>query len=69
MAVRVRKNGKIVCAAMFPEKKGDLYINDTLHYYLSVEKKVLVSEPHKKHKKTGQWWFITDLKDKLLQVM
>ena len=54
---------------MFPEEEGDIYIDDELHYYLSVEKKVLVSEPMEKHKKTGEWWFITDLKDKLLQVL
>lgn len=70
MSLRVRKNGKILCAAMNPERKGDLYINDGLHYFLSVEKKVLVTEPMKLHKKhKGEWWFINDIpKNKLIEV-
>lgn len=70
MAVRIRKNGKILCAAMNPERKGDLYINDALHYYLSVEKRVLVTEPWKQHKKNkGEWWFINELpKGKIIQI-
>lgn len=70
MALRVRKNGKIVCAAMNQKRKGDLYIDDSLHYYLSVEKRVLITEPWKQHKKhKGQWWFINELpKDKILLV-
>lgn len=70
MAVRVRKNGKIVCAKMFQKRSGDLYIDDNLHYFLSVEKKVLIAEPYKKHKKTGRWYFITELpKGRILQIM
>lgn len=56
MAVRIRKGGKIVCAAMNPKRQGDIYIDDGLHYYLSVEQKLLVTEPyrlHKKHKASG----------------
>lgn len=56
MAVRVRKNGQILCAAMFPEKCGDIYINDTIHYCLSVELKILVTEPHELHSIHGEWW-------------
>ena len=36
MAIRIRKNGRIFCAAMFPEEPGDTYINDQLHYHHSV---------------------------------
>lgn len=62
MAVRIRKNGSMWCARMNPEKKGDLYIDDSLHYFLSVEKKVLVTEEMKLHKKhKGQWYFINDV--------
>jgi hypothetical protein len=57
MAVRIRKSGKIVCAAMFPEEDGDLYIKDSLHYYLSVEMKILVTEPHENHSVHGEWWW------------
>ena len=42
MAVRIRKDGKtIVCAAKSKKQKGDYYIDDGLHYILSVEMGVL----------------------------
>lgn len=61
MAVRIRKDGRVLCAAMHPEEDGDKYIDDGLHYFLSVEVKVLVTEPHAKHKVHGQWWWINDV--------
>lgn len=37
---------------------GDLYVDDALHYYLSVEKKLLVTQPHEDHiKNNGEWWW------------
>lgn len=57
MALRIRKDGRILCAAMHPKESGDIYIDDGLHYYLSVEKKLLVTEPHEKHKDHGLWWW------------
>ena len=38
MAIRIRKvDGKIValCAAKFPYKKGDIYLNDNIHHALT----------------------------------
>lgn len=57
MAVRIRKDGRILCAAMHPAEEGDTYIHDGLHYRLSVEEKVLVTEAHERHKAHGQWWW------------
>lgn len=57
MALRIRKNGRIFCAAMFGAEEGDTYLDDGIHYYLSVEKKVLVTEPHIFHKEHGEWWW------------
>lgn len=34
MAVRIRKDGTIVCAAKSEAEKGDYYIDDTLQYIL-----------------------------------
>lgn len=34
MALRVRKNGKIVCAKDYAEEDGDIYINDSIHEFL-----------------------------------
>ncbi len=42
MAVRIRKGGKIIiCAAKSKVKKGDVYLDDGIHYMLSVEMRVL----------------------------
>lgn len=41
MAVRIRKNGKIICAAASKPMKGDIYLDDGVHYLLSVEMGVL----------------------------
>lgn len=42
MAVRIRKDLKtIVCAAKSRARKTDVYIDDGLHYMLSVEMKVM----------------------------
>ena len=57
MALRIRKDGKILCAALHPEKHGDTYIDDTLHYEMSVRHGVLVTEPEPEHSKRGEWWW------------
>ena len=57
MALRIRKNGKVLCAAIHKEEVGDTYLDDGIHYYLSVEKKVLVTESIEKHKNCGEWWW------------
>lgn len=63
MAVRIRKSGKILCAAMHPAEDGDTYIDDNVHYELSVVAKVLITEPHSRHKKHGQWWWANHIPD------
>ena len=35
MALRMRRNGVIVCAAQFPARKGDTYISDREHYEMA----------------------------------
>lgn len=58
MAVRIRKNGKIVCAALNSEQPGDIYLPDDVHYMLSVEYKILVTTKNEYHKKNdGEWWW------------
>lgn len=61
LAVRVRKDGRILCAAMFPKERGDIYIDDALHHILSGEVKVLVTEPHERHSVRGEWWWINNI--------
>jgi hypothetical protein len=57
MALRIRKDGRILCAAMHPEIPGDTYLDDGLHYSLSVDHRVLVTEPWDAHSKRGEWWW------------
>ena len=57
MALRIRSNGLILCAALHDEMPGDTYIDDGVHYVLSVESKVLVTEPMPMHALRGQWWW------------
>ncbi len=58
MALRIRLDGRIFCAARRKKMKGDIYIDDTLHYEMSVVHKVLVTTPMKQHKKMGgEWWW------------
>ena len=61
MALRIRKNGQILCAAIHPEKPGDTYINDSLHYEMSVIHKVIGAEYIEKHKTRGEWWYINNI--------
>lgn len=57
MAVRVRRNGRILCAAIHKAEEGDIYIDDAIHYYLSVEVRMLITEPHELHQHRGEWWW------------
>lgn len=56
MAVRIRKNGRIFCAAMYPEEEDDVYIDDRLHEILSLEAKVLVTDDNHINGH-GEWWW------------
>jgi hypothetical protein len=57
MALRIRKDGRILCAAIHSAEDGDTYIDDELHYEMSVERKILVAEPSDLHNQSGQWWW------------
>ena len=57
MALRIRKDGRVLCAAMHEAEPGDTYLDDGIHYQLSAERKLLVTEPMEKHKDRGQWWW------------
>lgn len=63
MSVRIREDGTIVCAAMHPALLGDTYLHDGLHEKLSLDLKVLVSEPHETHQHDGLWWWKDSVPD------
>ena len=63
MALRIRKDGRIFCAALHAEKPGDTYIDDTLHYEMSAIHHVIVTEPEPEHSKRGEWWWRENVPD------
>ena len=56
MAIRWRKSGQLICAAMSNEEEGDTYINDHMHYQLSVISKAIIADVH--HETNGLWYWI-----------
>lgn len=58
MAVRIRKDGTILCAAINKPMEGDIYLDDGVHYFLSVESKILVTTENDYHMANGgEWWW------------
>lgn len=58
MAVRIRKNGRIFCAALSNVMDGDCYIDDETHYQLSSVNKLLVTTENDYHiANGGEWWW------------
>jgi hypothetical protein len=56
MALRIRKDGRIFCAAICSPHFGDTYIDDTLHHEM-IMAGVIVTHAEPFHSKTGQWWW------------
>lgn len=47
MAIRIRSTGELLCAAHTLPEEGDTYIDDGIHYYLSVlTGAIIASENH-----------------------
>lgn len=63
MAVRIRKDGEIVCAAKFPAEDDDTYLHDGIHYTLSVELHALVTDSE--HFTHGLWWWANEVPDNI----
>ena len=61
MAIRWRKDGRLLCAVKCEEEKGDTYINDRLHYELSVKQKVLI--PDRYEEINGLWHWLHQAKN------
>lgn len=56
MAIRWRKSGALVCAAMSDPEDGDTYIDDRLHYCLSVIHRVVIADVD--HNTNGLWHWL-----------
>ncbi len=71
MALRIRKDGRILCAAMHPKEPGDTYLHDGIHYTLSVEIGAIVTEKMEEggrggHRCHGEWWWVTQVPSDVL---
>lgn len=49
MAIRVRKDGTMICAAHSEPSDGDTYIDDALQYEMSVTPAVILAKPMPDH--------------------
>lgn len=61
MSLRIRKDGRILCAAIHPEKEGDTYIPDSLSEIMSGAtggKAVIYTDDEPKHSSHGEWWWV-----------
>lgn len=56
MALRWRKTGEILCAAKSETMEGDCYIDDRLHYELSVVQKTIVAD--RNEETNGRWHWL-----------
>ena len=61
MAIRIRTNRRMFCAAHRPAELGDIYVDDAVHYHLSSVVRVLVSEGMEKHLINPEWWWRHDV--------
>ena len=60
MALRVRANGDIVCAALHGEEAGDTYIPDNISEVLTGctgEEPVLITDKEPIHSTHGRWFW------------
>lgn len=56
MSMRWRLNGDLVCAAMTEEEDGDTYIDDRLHYQLSVNCRAIIADVD--HEENALWHWV-----------
>jgi hypothetical protein len=63
MSLRIRKTGEILCAANTQPMEGDCYIDDNIHYYLSVMTEAITASEN--HNEDNLWFW--NIKPDMLQ--
>jgi len=58
MAIRWRRGGRLLCAAKSDPEEGDTYIDDRLHYQLSVISRAIIADVNEEG--TGLWHWVHD---------
>jgi len=61
MSLRWRKTGELLCGAKSEAMEDDCYIDDRLHYYLSVEVGAVIADVDEETTGLWQWATPTDL--------
>lgn len=56
MSLRWRATGELLCGAKSEPMKDDTYIDDHLHYHLSVIQKVVI--PDVNEEENGKWYWL-----------
>jgi hypothetical protein len=56
--MRWRSDGRLMCAAMTDEEVGDTYIDDRLHYQLTVISRAVIADPQ--HEQNALWHWVHD---------
>ena len=56
MSIRWRKDGRMLCAAMTEPEEHDTYIDDRLHYQLSVISRTILADVN--HETNGLWHWV-----------
>ena len=60
MALRIRKDGRILCAALHKPEDGDTYIPDSISEILSGctgLEVIIVTDTEPLHSLHGEWWW------------
>lgn len=55
MSLRIRRTGEILCAAHTEPQEGDTYLDDNIHYHLSVLTEAIIASPN--HKEDNLWFW------------
>ena len=58
MAIRWRKNGDLMCAAVSEPEEGDTYIDDRLHHQLHTITRAILADVN--HEENGLWHWVHD---------
>lgn len=55
MSLRYRADGRLLCAAKHPAEPDDAYIDDNLHYRLSVISRVIMADVNEEENGLWHW--------------
>lgn len=65
MSLRIRADGRILCAAMHPAEPDDTYLHDGIHHHLvysgAIVTELMDSGGRGGHAKHGEWWWSNEV--------